>query len=93
MVSAWASRQHLVLGQDKVAEKSNEITAIPALLRLLDVEGCLVSIGAIGAQKAMAQQVVALEATTCWRSKKTSPTCWRMSKACSPGPTASSMKP
>jgi len=58
MVSAWASRQHLVLGQDKVAEKSNEITAIPALLRLLDVEGCIVSIDAIGTQKAIAQQVV-----------------------------------
>jgi len=58
MVSAWASSQHLVLGQGKVAEKSNEITAIPTLLRLLDVHGCIVSIDAIGTQKEIARQVV-----------------------------------
>ena len=61
MVSAWATADHLVLGQRKVAEKSNEITAIPALLQLLDVRGCIVSIDAIGTQKAIAAQVVAQE--------------------------------
>ncbi len=44
MVSVWSASQHLVLGQQKVSEKSNEITAIPALLKLLSVGGCLVSI-------------------------------------------------
>jgi predicted transposase YbfD/YdcC len=44
MVSVWSASQHLVLGQQKVSEKSNEITAIPALLKLLSVRGCLVSI-------------------------------------------------
>lgn len=58
MVSVWASRNRLVLGQRKVAEKSNEITAIPELLRVLDVAGCIVSIDAMGTQKAIAQQIV-----------------------------------
>jgi len=40
MVSAWASEHRLVLGQTKVSAKSNEITAIPALLELLDIQGC-----------------------------------------------------
>jgi predicted transposase YbfD/YdcC len=61
MVSAWASDNHLVLGQSKVDEKSNEITAIPALLRTLDVAGCIVSIDAIGTQKDIAAQIVAQE--------------------------------
>ena len=59
IVSAWASDNRLVLGQRKVDEKSNEITAIPELLRSLDVAGCIVSIDAIGTQKAIAQQIVA----------------------------------
>lgn len=58
IVSAWASRNRLVLGQGKVEEKSNEITAIPELLGVLDVAGCIVSIDAIGTQKAIAQQIV-----------------------------------
>lgn len=58
IVSAWASRNRLVLGQRKVDAKSNEITAIPELLRVLDIAGCIVSIDAIGTQKALAQQVV-----------------------------------
>jgi len=59
MVSAWATQNQLVLGQRKVAEKSNEITAIPELLELLDVEGCIVTIDAIGTQKTIAAQIVA----------------------------------
>ena len=51
MVSVWSASQHLVLGQQKVSEKSNEITAIPALLKLLAIRGCLVSIDAIGCQR------------------------------------------
>lgn len=58
MVSAWATQNHVVLGQLKTEEKSNEITAIPALLRLLDVSGCLVTIDAMGCQRTIAQQIV-----------------------------------
>jgi predicted transposase YbfD/YdcC len=62
MVSAWASANRLVLGQQKVDEKSNEITAIPALLRLLDLKGCIVTIDAMGCQKAIARTIVEQEA-------------------------------
>jgi len=48
MVSAWATTNHLVLGQVKVRSQSNEITAIPELLRWLEVSGCIVTIDAIG---------------------------------------------
>ena len=58
MVSAWATQNRLVLGQRKTEEKSNEITAIPALLKVLDVQGCIVTIDAMGCQKAIAQQIV-----------------------------------
>ena len=58
MVSAWATQNHLVLGQMKVNDKSNEITAIPALLALLDVSGCIVTIDAMGCQKDIAQAIV-----------------------------------
>jgi predicted transposase YbfD/YdcC len=57
MVSAWAADQHLVLAQSKVDEKSNEITALPELLHLLDVAGCIVSIDAMGTQKPIATQI------------------------------------
>jgi predicted transposase YbfD/YdcC len=58
MVSAWATANQVVLGQQKVDEKSNEITAIPALLRLLEVEGCIVTIDAMGCQKEIARTIV-----------------------------------
>jgi predicted transposase YbfD/YdcC len=61
MVSAWAAENHLVLGQKKVDDKSNEITAIPELLRVLDVAGCIVTIDAMGTQKEIAQQIVTQE--------------------------------
>lgn len=51
MVSAWATTNKLVLGQVKVDEKSNEITAIPKLLKVLELAGCIVTIDAIGCQK------------------------------------------
>ena len=58
MVSAWASENSLVLGQVKVDAKSNEITAIPELLKLLDVSGCIVTIDAMGCRKKIARQIV-----------------------------------
>ena len=58
MVSAWAAENSLVLGQVKTDEKSNEITAIPELLRLLDISGCIVTIDAMGCQKAIAKRII-----------------------------------
>jgi predicted transposase YbfD/YdcC len=57
LVSAWATEQHLVLGQVAVDAKSNEITAIPKLLELLDVSGAMVSIDALGCQKEIAAKI------------------------------------
>lgn len=62
MVSAWANANNMVLGQVKVADKSNEITAIPRLLALLDLAGAVVSIDAIGTQREIAQQIRAAQA-------------------------------
>ena len=59
LVSAWASENHLLLGQQAVADKSNEITAIPALLKLLDLQGALVTIDAMGCQKRITEEIVA----------------------------------
>lgn len=59
MVSAWATENRLVLGQRKVDEKSNEITAIPELLRLLDLDGATVMIDAMGCQTEIAAQIIA----------------------------------
>lgn len=58
MVSAWATANHLVLGQVKVHDKSNEITAIPELLRVLEIAGCIVSIDAMGCQVDIAQAIL-----------------------------------
>jgi len=58
MVSAFAARQRLVLGQVKVAEKSNEIVAIPKLLEMLAIEGAIVTIDAMGCQRDIAQKVL-----------------------------------
>ena len=58
IVSAWATACHLSLGQVAVDQKSNEITAIPRLLELLDLQGALVTIDAMGCQKAIARQVI-----------------------------------
>lgn len=62
MVSAWAQHQKMVLGQLKTEEKSNEITAIPALLQLLDIKGCIVTIDAMGCQRKIAQTIIDKEA-------------------------------
>jgi predicted transposase YbfD/YdcC len=58
MVSAWSRHNRLVLGQVKVDDKSNEITAIPALLHLLDITGCIITIDAMGCQKAITAQII-----------------------------------
>lgn len=58
MVSAWASENQLVLGQIAVTEKSNEITAIPKLIDQLDLDGCTVTIDAMGCQKDIAQKII-----------------------------------
>lgn len=58
MVSAWASANRLVLAQEQVSDKSNEITAIPALLSALEISGCLVTIDAMGTQRKIARQIV-----------------------------------
>jgi predicted transposase YbfD/YdcC len=58
MVSAFAARQRLVLGQVKVEEKSNEIVAIPALLNMMAIEGAIVTVDAIGCQRSIAQQII-----------------------------------
>lgn len=57
MVSAWATENHLVLGQRKVNEKSNEIKAIPELLRLLEIHGCIITVDALGCQKEVAETI------------------------------------
>lgn len=57
-VSVWASEFGLSLGQVACAEKSNEITAIPELLRLVDIKGTIITIDAMGTQKAIAEQII-----------------------------------
>ena len=58
MVSAWASENRLVLGQTKVDDRSNEITAIPQLLDMLEVSGCIVTTDAMGCQTAIAEKAI-----------------------------------
>lgn len=62
VVSAWAESNHLVLGQLKVADKSNEIAAVPALLRVLELSGCIVTIDAMGCQKKIAREIIEADA-------------------------------
>ena len=57
MVSTWATQSNLVLGQVKTTEKSNEITAIPELLKRLVLDGCLITIDAMGCQKKIARYI------------------------------------
>ena len=62
VVSAWAESNGLVLGQLKVADKSNEITAVPELLRVLELGGCIVTIDAMGCQKKIAKEIMEADA-------------------------------
>ena len=61
MVSAWASENNMVLGQVKVSDKSNEITAIPKLLELITIKGCVVTIDAMGCQQDIAKCIIEQE--------------------------------
>jgi predicted transposase YbfD/YdcC len=74
MVSAWATANKLSLGQVVVGEKTNEITAIPELLQLLDIAGALVTIDAMGCQKAIADQIREREADYVLAVKENPPT-------------------
>lgn len=58
MVGAWATKNGIALGQIKTEDKSNEITAIPELLKLLDLKGCIVTIDAMGCQKEIAARII-----------------------------------
>ena len=62
IVSAWAESNGLVLGQWKVADKSNEITALPGLLRVLELSGCIVTVDAMGCQKKIAKEIIEADA-------------------------------
>lgn len=61
-VSAWASENQLVLGQVQTAETSNEITAVPELLQMLELRGCIVTLDAMGCQREIAEQIINREA-------------------------------
>jgi predicted transposase YbfD/YdcC len=74
LVSAWATEHRLVLAQTKVQDKSNEITAIPALLELLDITGCIVTLDAMGTQKTIAQQIYTAKADYILSLKANHPT-------------------
>ncbi len=74
VVSAWASEHRLFLGQVKVEDKSNEITAIPALLELLDISGCIITIDAMGTQHDIARRIQALGADYVLALKANHPT-------------------
>ena len=74
MVSAWATGNRMVLGQVKVDDKSNEITAIPELLGLLCLKGCIVTIDAMGCQKEIAAKIVDSAAAYCLTVKDNQPT-------------------
>jgi predicted transposase YbfD/YdcC len=74
MVSAWATANHISLGQVVVDQKSNEITAIPKLLELLAVSGCLVTIAAMGCQTEIACKIIECEADYVLAVKANQPT-------------------
>jgi predicted transposase YbfD/YdcC len=74
MVSAWSAQNHVVLAQVKTEEKSNEITAIPRLLDLLQLKDCMVTIDAMGCQKDIAAKIVNAEADYLLAVKDNQPT-------------------
>jgi predicted transposase YbfD/YdcC len=74
MVSAWATANHISLGQVVVDEKSNEITAIPKLLEIIELSGALVTIDAMGCQTEIAEKVLAAGADYCLAVKGNQPT-------------------
>jgi predicted transposase YbfD/YdcC len=93
MVSAWATANRLVLGQVKVDEKSNEITAIPQLLEVLEVSGCIVTIDAMGCQTEIAAKIIEREAEYVLSLKENQGNSMKMSSACLPIWKTASTKP
>lgn len=81
MVSAWASSHRLMLGQVKVENKTNEIKAIPALLELLEITGCIITIDAMGTQTEIARPIVAKGADYILSLKANHPTLCAQVKA------------
>jgi predicted transposase YbfD/YdcC len=80
VISAWASEQRLVLAQVKVEDKSNEITAIPALLELLDITGAIITIDAMGTQTEIAKQIINKKANYVLALKANHPTLYSQVK-------------
>ena len=74
MVSAWATQNHISLGQVVVDAKSNEITAIPKLLEILELSGSLVTIAAMGCQVEIARKIIHVKADYCLAAKGNQPT-------------------
>lgn len=74
MVSAWANEQQMVLGELAVEEKSNEITAVPQLLNMLDISGCIVTADAMSCQKEIVKKVVEKQADYVLSLKENQPT-------------------
>jgi predicted transposase YbfD/YdcC len=72
-VSAWAASNRLVLGQKKVEGKSNEITALPELIKILDLAGCIVTIDAMGCQREIVKKIVEKDADYVIAVKKNQP--------------------
>jgi len=77
LVSAWATKNRLMLAQVKTAEKSNEITAIPELLDMLNIKGSIVTIDAMGCQTAIAKQIIEKEADYVLSLKENQPTLYQ----------------
>ena len=94
MVSAWASEARLVLAQRAVPEKANELSALPEVLQMLAVEGCIVTIDALGTHAPMARQIVERGAdySTCSPSRTTRSGSLRMSRPSSRIPRAGTCK-
>lgn len=80
VISAWASEQRLVLAQMKVEDKSNEITAIPALLDLVDIAGAIITIDAMGTQTEIAKKIIARKADYVLALKANHPTLYSQVK-------------
>ncbi len=82
MVSAWAAHNHLILGQVAVDETSNEITAIPRLLDLLDLQGCIVTLDAMGCQQDIASQIIEQQAEYVLAVKPNQGSLWQEAQVC-----------
>ena len=70
MVSAWLSEQKIVLGQIAVPEKTNEITAVPELIKMLDIGGCIITADAMSCQKAIVAEIIRKKSRLCYRTER-----------------------